>query len=503
MSKTQKRSRFRIDLYSILRDIIRNIWVVILAALIGFMSVDIWNGSTYTPMYTSSATLIVNLKNSASYSYTNLAASSEMAEIYTSVFVQPTMKAYAADHLGMDGFSGSISSSVLKDTNIFTVSVTSSSPEMSYRELCAVLEIYPQISETVFSDSVIEIMRQPNLPKSPSNFISAKNRTLAVIGCAGLTLAIIVWLSFMRDTVKDEQTFHEEIDAKLFGIIGHEKPHLSLQEILHRKKNSRLISNAFSSFRFTEHYHKLATKLEYIRRNEGARLFLITSLAENEGKSTIAANIALALAQRNNKVAILDMDFKKPSLSKVFGLQDKQTDELGELLSGKKTFAEYNFYQYKGEELYLGLNKRSYTHYADWLYSDKVAEVFEALRASDFDFVIIDTPPISVAADVTGIVNYSDRSLLAVRTDCVSIAAINDAALSLSESGNFCGCILNDVHREFNLLGQLGSDESGSYGGYYNGYGYGKKKYGYGKKGYASYSSYAGYSDHHKENSDK
>ncbi|MGM9642191.1 MAG: P-loop NTPase [Eubacteriales bacterium] len=502
MSKSASKAKLHIEPYSILRDIIKNIWVVVLASLIGFMSVDMWNGSMYTPMYTSSATLIVNLKNSASYTYANLDASSEMAEIFTNVFVQPTMKAYAADNLGMDGFVGSVSSSVLSNTNIFTVSVTTPSPELSYKELTSILEIYPQISEAVFSDSVIEIMRQPNLPKSPSNHISDRNRSIAVFGCALVALVAIIWISLMRDTVKDEQTFHDEIDASLFGIIGHEKPHLTLKDMLKRKKSSRLITNAFSSFRFTEHYHKLATKLEYIQRNEGAKTFLITSLGENEGKSTIAANIALALASRNHKVALLDMDFKKPALHKVFGLRDEVTDDLGALLSGSKTLSDYRFHQYKQMSLDLALNKKSYANYADWLYSDRMGQFFDTLRASDYDFLIIDTPPLSVAADVAGLVQHSDRSLLAVRTDCVHTAAINDAVLSLSESGNFCGCILNDVHREFNLLGQLGSDESGAYGGYYNGYGYGRKHgYGYDRNG--AYESYSKYSEYTNNDSDK
>ena len=177
MNDYENKDGLHIELYSLFRDIVLNIWVVILAALIGLMSVNIWNHSMHTPMYTSTATLLVNIRNSAAYSDTNLCSSTEMAESFTEVFKQSTMKQYAADYLGMGRFEGSVSSSVLDNTNIFTVSVTSSSPEMSYRELCAILEVYPQISEFVFSDSVIEIMRSPNLPSHPSNTISDRNKT--------------------------------------------------------------------------------------------------------------------------------------------------------------------------------------------------------------------------------------------------------------------------------------------------------------------------------------
>jgi len=492
MNEIQKKSKIRIEPYSVFRDIVKNLWVIVLAALIGYMSVSVWNDSTYTPMYTSTATMLVNVRNSAVYSYTNLSSSAEMARIFTEVFVQPTMKAYAADHLGMDHFVGSVSAKVLENTNIFTVSVTTSSPETSYRELCSILEIYPQISESVFSDAVIEVMRSPNLPAAPSNYISSRNQKLAVAGCAALVLLIIVYLSVMRDTVKDEQSFRENIDSKLFGVVGHENPHLNPKEILMRKKSSLLISDAYASFRFTENYHKLATKLEYLKRNQNAKIILVTSLAENEGKSTTAANIALALASRNNKVALFDMDFKKPALHKIFGLQGTDFMDLAFLLSEKVSLNEYQFCPYKQTGLDLALNKKSYNNYVEWVYTDRIAGVFNELRNSEqYDFIIVDTPPLSVAADVTGIVQLADISLLVVRTDYVYSAAVNDAVLSLSESNHFAGCILNDVHREFSMMGQMGFDE--------NGYG---SKYRYGKKsryndyyGYNSYSKYSDYKD--------
>jgi hypothetical protein len=69
---------------------------------------------------------------------------------------------------------------------------------------------------------------------------------------------------------------------------------------------------------------------------------------------------------------------------------------------------------------------------------------------------------------------YADKSLVVVRTDFVYVGDVNDAILSLKEkTDTFAGCILNAVHKEFSLLGQLGFDETGYYGksgGYYSRY---------------------------------
>ncbi|MBR4034925.1 MAG: P-loop NTPase [Clostridia bacterium] len=466
MNEFEKKHSIHFEPYSLLRDIVLNFWVVILAALIGFMSVNIWNQSMYTPMYTSTATLIVNIKNSASYSYTNLSSSSEMAKIYTEVFKQPTMKEYAAEHLGEDRFIGSVSASVLDNTNIFTVSVTTSSPETSYEELCAILEVYPRISNSVFSDSVIEIMRSPNFPGSPSNAISDGNRSLVMLGCAGVVLALIVYLSLTRDTVKDEKSFKTKVDAKLFGTVSYERVKRSFRSILEGKKVSLLISHAYASYTFTENFHKIANRIEYLNRTDGNRVFLITSFAEDEGKSTTVANIALALADRGNRVALLDMDFKKPAVHKIFDLKKTESADFASLLSGKTDLEHYKPYPYMKTGVDLMVNFKPHNDYVDWIHGDNINKVFEKLRGElGYDYILIDTPPLSVAADVTTFMQLADKSLVVVRTDYVLAADINDAILSLKEkTDNFAGCILNAVHKEFSLLGQLGFDETGYYG---------------------------------------
>ncbi len=468
MNEFEKKSSIHLEPYSLMRDIVLNLWVVILAALIGFMSVNIWNHSMYTPMYTSTATLIVNIRNSASYSYTNLSSSSEMAKIYTEVFKQQTMKEYAAEHLGEDRFVGNVSASVLNNTNIFTVSVTTSSPETSYKELCAILEVYPQISDSVFSDSVIEIMRSPNFPGAPSNAISAGNRSLVMIGCAAVVLAMIIYLSVTRDTVKDEKAFKTKVDAKLFGTVSYERPRLSLKNVFERKKISLLISHAYASYTFTENYHKIANRIEYLNRTEGSRVFLVTSVAEDEGKSTTVANIALALADRGNRVALLDMDFKKPAVHKIFDIKKTDTADFASLLSGKIDMPDYVINPYMKTGVDLMVNVKAHNDYVNWIHGDNIGVVFDKIRNEmGYDYILIDTPPLSVAADVTTFMQLADKSLVVVRTDYVYAADINDAILSLKDkTDNFAGCILNAVHKEFSLLGQLGFDETGYYGKY-------------------------------------
>jgi capsular exopolysaccharide synthesis family protein len=460
--------------HSLLRDIVRNLWVILLSALIGLMAVNIYIQTIFTPLYKSTATMIVNLKNTSTYSYSTLASSTEMAKIYAQIFKQSAVEKKAAEYLDLDKFIGKIDSEVLTNTNIFTVSVTTPSPELSYNELSAILAIYPQISESVFSNSVIEIMRSPKMPLEASNLITTPYIILISLACALVTLGIIVLLSLLRDTVKDEDDFNKKIDSNLLGTIAHEKPHLTFKDRLLKKKNALLITNAFASFRFTESYQKIATKLEFLQRSAGEKIFLVTSIAEDEGKSTTAANIALALANRQNKVALLDMDFKKPALQKVFSVDVQKTNDFGSLIANKITAKDFALQKYKNTNLYLALNSTSHPDYVDWINSERVTNIINAFRSMKFDYIIIDSSPISVSADITSISKLADKTVLVVRTDSVYTEDINDTIETLKENGvKIAGCILNNVYREFTLMGQLGFDETGNYRSGYGYHGYG------------------------------
>lgn len=493
MENNRLKDKVSIELHSIVRDVLKNIWIIILAALTGLMISFIIKHSVYVPEYTSKATLVVNSKIGNSSSVTSVAVSSQMAGVFAEVFVQPSMRDRAANYLG-ESFSASISASVLEGTNVLEVYVTAKTPQKAYRNLCAVLAVYPEISDSVFSNAVIDILKMPYIPKAPSNSMPESNETMIVGGITAVVFALIVFLSVIRDTVKSEEAFNAKIDDKLIGIIPHERKRIKLIDRLRKKKKSLLINETiFVSLKFSESFHKISAKLEYLNHRYGNKVFAITSVAENEGKSTTASNIAISLANRGNRVLLLDLDTKKPALYKIFEVEPQENSEFGDLLSGKIKTEEYTFRRYKKLRLFLAFNTRAHKGHGKYIENGTVSGILDSLRQK-VDFIIIDTAPISVDSGVTNIVKYVDKTFMVVRTDVVYASAVNDAILTIKEvGGSFGGCILNDVYPEFSFFGQSGFDE----GGYYNRYGkYGKYgRYGrYGKYGrYDKYSRYGRY----------
>ena len=83
------------------------------------------------------------------------------------------------------------------------------------------------------------------------------------------------------------------------------------------QKSPVLLTNPGTSFQYVEDMKKLARKVSSKMKEKNAKTLLVASVEENEGKSTVAANLALALAEESEKVLLIDADLRKPSQYKI------------------------------------------------------------------------------------------------------------------------------------------------------------------------------------------
>ena len=480
--KNNKELNISFEWHSLLRDIFYNGWTIILSAAIGVLIVYVFQQSLYTPVYTSSATLCVNTKSVSNNVLTGIAQSKEMAQVMSNVLVQPSVKQKACEYAGVT-FSGTVSASVIEGTNFISLSVTDSDPQNAFMFLKSILLSYNQVSDTVFNNCVIKILTSPTIPGSSSVRLSNSWRIKAGIILAAMALAVIAFLSLIRDTIKSKNDFIKKVDASLLGCVPHENKS-KIKEGGKNKKKGLLIDDSLSiSLSFSETYQHIANRIRHIKQQTGDKVFVINSLLENEGKSTVISNIAVSLAHTGYKILLLDLDFKKPAMHKMFKKSHKDNCEVADLLSGRVSPEDFELRGYKKTSIKLAVNTRAHKTDQKFIQTENVKRIVDFYR-NKFDFILIDTAPLMFDADVTNIIKACDETILVVRTDTAETAAINEAVRTLTGTGGkLLGCILNDVYPEFSLFGQMGQDE----GGYYSGNYYGK----YGKYGkYGAYSRY-------------
>lgn len=455
--------------------LLRRLWkdslLVVAAGLIAAMLSMTVLQNLYRPEYTSSATMAVSVK-SGGYSsvLSNLSLSSEIADTFTKLFESNMFGGIASSQLGTSSLPGKLTASVVPETNLLNLRVTADTPEDAFRTLNLLLENYDTVSEYVFQNVILKELDSPSVPTSPSNPVDKAGivKKAFVLG-AGAMVVLLLAIAVLSDTVQTSEAVRRKLDVKLFATIHHEEKNKTLRTKLKKANKGLLITMPVASFYFTEEVYKLGAKVDYAARHGERKVILVTSVAENEGKSTVAANLALSLTQGGKRVMLIDADLHKAAQYKLF--HHKPAVELTDMIRGEAAYApEY----LEKQSLYTLFSTRSSDSAAELIASEDMAELLRQARR-DMDYIVIDSPPMALFSDVEALADQVDLSLLVVRQDVTPTRRINDTVDVLNQcKAELLGCVFNDV-RSMRL-----SNDHHSYG---YGYGYGDRYgYGYGQK---------------------
>lgn len=437
-----------ISIRSIAVDLLKNAWVIVLAALTAWFAVAGADKLTYVPEYMATATLAVNAKGNTSSAYTSLSLTSQMAGVFSEVFDSSVLREKIAEDLGQDSIEGTITSSVIEETNLVILSVTSSTPRQTYLIIQSALENYGTVSDYLFSNAVLRIVQQPSVPYSPSNIRNIQRiQKLGMLGAGCAAAAVMILLSILRFTVKNKTAAERNLDGKLLGVIPYERKRRTIRDIRRKKKRSLLLNTPLVSLRFSEHTRRVMTRIMHHMNHRNQKVILITSVAENEGKSSIAANLALALAEKGKRTLLVDADLKKPAQYRIFDKPKTGKKWLSDYLSGK---AGKNDILVRGEKsrLFYIFQESGVRGSGTLLDSDKMRSLIRACRKNT-DYIILDTAPMALSSDAELMMTLADTVILVVRQDWTDIRAINDAADTIRASGTeFGGFILNAFQKE-------------------------------------------------------
>lgn len=475
-----------LEWHSIFRDIRRYAWMIVMAMITAAMGSYVALHLIIRPTFTSTATIVVSAKTNSDSAYSDLRMSTAMTSAFTEVLGSELLQEKVALDLGVLEFPGKLKVEVIPETNLLDVSATAHSPQEAFDLMQSVIRVYPTISDYIYSNAMLDVISHPTMPEEATNFVEDSIVIeLAVLAALVLMTLLIGLMSFLKDTVKTETAFRNKVDAKLMAVVHHENKYVSMRSWIGKKnKSSILISNPIISFSFVETFHKICTKIEYASVNQGCHSILVTGVTENEGKSTIASNIALSLAQKGYAVALIDADFRKPAQFKIFEKEVPPDQEVGIcLLGGCRDVRRIAYYDEK-TGIYMLFGTKKYSNSAELSASEAMAKMLE--QCEEFvDFIILDTPPMMLVADTEGLNDLVDASVLVVRQDIAYTSDINDAADVLRQGkGVFLGCIFNDapVTSVLPVTSYGHYDHYGKYGKYGYGYGYGH----YGKYGKGS-----------------
>ncbi len=215
------------------------------------------------------------------------------------------------------------------------------------------------------------------------------------------------------------------------------------------KLKKQLISQADSLFALkdpkspvSEAFRTLRTSIGFASTNRNMKLILVTSATPGEGKSTVAANLAMVMAQAGNKVLIVDADLRKPTQHHKFGIRNDQG--LVNMIVQGKTLEEV-VQAGPAEGISILTSGPIPPNPSELFASEITSEVLQEMKAS-YDVVIIDTPPVIAVTDAVLLSAKVDGVIMVVKANVTKVDLIKEAMEIMEKAqGNFLGVVLNHV----------------------------------------------------------
>ncbi|MBQ9833240.1 MAG: polysaccharide biosynthesis tyrosine autokinase [Clostridia bacterium] len=441
----ENKSKGSIDIASMVRAVIKQWWVILIISAIAAMCSAIIVTEKYAPTYTTSATFFVSTKNSSGV-YSNFTTATSLADVFSVVLNSKVLKEQVAKEAGVSSGDVTINSSVVPETNLLVLNVKAASPRKAYLIMDSVIKNHSIVTDEIMGNAILDVISYPSVPRRPDTMLDATGTMKSAFTySAVLLVALFALLSFFRDDIKNEGEVDKKLDTTLLTTVYHENKYKTLRSRLHKVKRSVLITDPTTSFAFLETYRKLRTKIEYQAKKEDIKSIIVTSVMENEGKSTVAANLALALAQKH-RVLLIDADLRKPAIYKVLGQDVKDKIGLVEVLKEKKGLGEAVYFD-RTFNLYLLIGSKLAANSSELVATDHMRRIIKS--ASDqLDFVVIDTPPLSCASDAETLSDMVDASVLVVQQSRAVARDINDGIDALSSSSaKLLGCVYNNARK--------------------------------------------------------
>lgn len=444
------------DLREIIRALRDSWWVLVLGLLLGAASAVAVTLAT-TPVYTSHTQLFVSTTDTASS--TDVFQGNQFAEkriaSYAELLTSRELAARVAEvgdfGLSVDQLRSEISATPVAGTVVLDVGVTDVSAQRAQRIasavasefISAVHDLETPVGATV-SPVTVTVFGAADLPEAPSTPRPLLNLALGLaIGLLGGAAAAILRARLDR-SVKDPDEAAELAGAPVIGVVLRD-------EALKQEHTIELNSSSRSA----EAYRHLQTNLQFLDVDSPPRVLMVSSAVPAEGKTTVAVNLALALADAGQRVVVLEADLRRPRVTSYLGLVGGVG--LTNVLTGRAQVEEVQQPYENGSLVVIGAGP-SAPNPAQLLASGTMAALLAKLRAT-YDYVILDASPLLPVADATGLAVLTDGVLLSVRHGSTTKDQLRQTRTTLERVGaRIVGAVLNIVPPRDEVSGTYGYD---------------------------------------------
>src|SRR3954453_134246 len=429
-----------LDLRDVLNAVRSGWWLLAGGLLLGLAVAGLLSWLA-TPLYSSSTQLFVSVAGSTdtSAAYQGNLFSQQRVTSYAQLLTGEKLAAQVVDDLGLpltpEQVARKVTATPLPDTVILEVTVTDTSADRA-QDIANSLgrQFTEEVTNLEADVSTVKVTTVQPAKLNPAPVSPDVRRNLALGGVLGLLIGL--GLALLRSRLDNTvQTGDDVQELAGTGLIGRvlEDPRLEDSHVVASPDEHSLTAEAFRAIR---------TNLQFLDVDNPPKVIVIASSVPGEGKSTLAVNLASALAQAGSRVMLVEADLRRPRVTRYMRLVGGAG--LSNVLAGTADLDEVTQAWGDGKLSVLAAGRMP-PNPSEILGSAQMRALLETLRETQ-DYVIIDPPPLLPVTDAAVLSVLADGCVITTRFGKTRREQLAEAAATLSRiDAKLLGVVLNRV----------------------------------------------------------
>lgn len=447
-----------IDLVELLKMFWRKKILIILITILFIGIGYIYITRFVTPMYTSTTTLVLASNNEKNKSNTTstaaeVAVNTKLVSTYSELIKsQKVLREVVADtgiNITEEQLKKEISIESVSSTSLINISVEDKIPENSSKIANEIANVFTKKVAEIYNINNVQIVNQAEIPQGPSNINHKKD--IVIFGLIGLLVSItyIIIANMFDTTIKSS----EELDD-VFGL-----PILASIPMYGKKaqkgNDKELIVDKDPKSPISEVFRTLRANIQFMNTKQKSKVVLVTSTVEGEGKSWIAANLAVTFAQAGKLTLVIDADMRKGRQYDIFNIKAKPgisnylsgiIDENKEKNEDEINDIENYIQETQIKNLYVIPSGDTPPNPSELLLSHKMRDVIKQLK-EQCDVIIVDGTQCDLIADSLVLARLADTTIITTaykQTKKENLRKVIEKIINVG--GKNIGFVLNKVH---------------------------------------------------------
>jgi capsular exopolysaccharide synthesis family protein len=285
-------------------------------------------------------------------------------------------------------------------------------------------------SMTLSNIKLVELATVPEEPEFPK-----RNLSLALGLFLGLFWGLFAafFMEYIDNTVKTPDDIKKHFkNLSLLGTVPKTKFH----------KGSNLISDLSPTSPIVEIYRTIRNSIRYASIDKPIKTLMTTSAVKSEGKSSFVSNVATTFSAEGKKTIIVDMDLRRPSIHRFFGISNDTgiTNVITESLNLEDAIVQTDY-----DGLYVLPSGPIPPDPTKLIESKKIKEIIDRLTEM-YDMVLIDTPPVMAVNDAMILGRMAEAVVMIIESGAVAFSILEHSAEQINKAGiNLIGVVLNKI----------------------------------------------------------